>query len=53
MAESRTVTVVPLTGQNYCKIQCRIALMKEGLWGLVNGTETAPPEDKVEKRAKF
>ena len=55
MAESRTVVVVPLKGSNYVtwKVQCRMALMKEGLWGIVNGTETAPPEEEADKRAKF
>jgi hypothetical protein len=44
MAESKSVTVVPLTGVNYAtwKIQCQMALMKDGLWNMVNGTETAP-----------
>ena len=55
MAESRTVVVVPLKGSNYVtwKAQCRMALMKEGLWGIVNGTETAPPEEEANKRLKF
>ncbi len=44
MAESRTVTVVPLNGTNYptWKIQCRMALMKEGLWEIVTCQETTP-----------
>ena len=54
MADSRTVTVVPLNGTNYptWKIQCRMALMKEGLWRIVTGQETAPTGTEVE-RAKF
>ena len=38
---SKTVTVVPLNGANYpmWKVQCRMALMKDGLWNIVNGTE--------------
>ena len=46
MAESKTVTVVPLNSKNYStwKIQCKMALMKEGLWRIVNGTEVAPTE---------
>ena len=53
MAESRTVTVVPLRGDNYpiWKIQSRMALMKEGLWRIVTGEETAP--DTEAERAKF
>ena len=53
MAESKTVTVVPLNGSNYptWKVQCRMALMKDGLWGIVNGTETPPGEANA--HAKF
>lgn len=55
MAESRAVVVVPLKGPNYAtwKVQCRMALMKEGLWGIVNGTEKAPPEEEADKYSKF
>ena len=55
MAESRAVVVVPLKGPNYAtwKIQCRMALMKEGLWGIVTGTEEPPSEEDAEKYAKF
>ena len=54
MADSRTVTVVPLNGTNYptWKIQCGMALMKEGLWRIVTGQETAPSGSEAE-RAKF
>ena len=54
MAESKTVAVVPLNSTNYStwKIQCKMALIKEGLWDIVNGTETAPTEG-VERQAKF
>ena len=52
--ESRTVSVVPLNGPNYLmwKVQCWMALMKDGLWGIVNGTENIPTDDG-ERRAKF
>ena len=55
MAESRTVAVVPLNGSNYptWKVQCRMALMKDGLWNIVNGIETAPPASDADRRAKF
>ena len=55
MAESRSVAVVPLNGSNYptWKVQCRMALMKEGLWNIVNGTETAPSTSDADRRAKF
>ena len=51
MAESRVVVVVPLKGPNYAtgKIQCRMALMKEGLWGIVTGAEEPPSEEEAEK----
>ena len=46
MAESRTVAVAPLNGSNYVtwRAQCKMALMKEGLWNIVCGTEVAPGE---------
>ena len=45
MAESRTVAVAPLNGSKYVtwKIQRKMALMKEGLWKFVEGTEATPP----------
>ena len=54
MAESKTVAVVPLNSSNYStwKIQCKMALIKDGLWGIVNGSETAPTEG-AEQQAKF
>lgn len=54
MAESKTVAVVPLNSSNYStwKIQCKMALIKDGLWGIVYGTETAPTEG-AEQEAKF
>lgn len=41
------MTTVLLNGSNYptWKVQCRMALMRDGLWDLVNGTETAPRSD--------
>ena len=54
MAESKTVAVVPLNSTNYStwKIQCKMALIKEGLWSIVNGTETSPTEG-ADQQAKF
>ena len=53
-SESKTVTVVPLNGANYStwKVQCRMALMKDRLWNIVNGTENMPTGDG-ERRTKF
>ena len=41
MAEDKTVSIVPLNGLNYptWNVQCRMALMKDGLWTIVDGTE--------------
>ena len=54
MAESKTVTVVPLNSTNYStwKIQCKMALIKEGLWCIVNETEVEPTEE-ADQQAKF
>ena len=56
MAEMKTVTIVPLIGSNYptWKVQCRMALMKDGLWGIVNESERPPDETtQADKYAKF
>ena len=55
MAESKPTALVPLSGSNYptWKVQCRMALMKDGLWGIVNGTEHAPGEDNAQAHSKF
>lgn len=47
MAESKSIAVVPLNSSNYAtwKVQCRMALVKEGLWNIVNGTEDEPMGD--------
>ena len=56
MAEAiKSVAIVPLKGSNYptWKVQCRMVLMKEGLWSIVNGTELSPGDGDEEKLAKF
>lgn len=55
MAEVKTVSVVPLNERNYptWKVQCRMALIKDGLWGIVSGTETDPGETRAEERRQF
>ena len=56
MAESKsTVTVILLKGANYptWKVQCRMALMKDGLWNIVNGTEHPPSTTETAKYEKF
>ena len=54
MAKIKTV-IVPLNGRNYptWKVQCRMALMKESLWGIISGTEEMPREDNADTRRKF
>ena len=47
MAESKmSVAIVPMNSENYptWKVQCRMALMHDGLWGIVSGTKTKPTE---------
>ena len=46
--------VVALNGENYptWKLQCKMALVREGLWGFVSGTEVAP-EVGTEAEAKY
>jgi len=53
-SETKTISIVPLNGSNYpaWKIQCRMALMKDGLWCLVDRTEVVPPQAEMEKYAK-
>ena len=55
MAESKSAVFVPLSGSNYptWKVQCRMALVKDGLWSIVNGTETIPDEGHMDRRVKF
>ena len=55
MADSKLVAIVPLKGTNYptWKIQCKMALMKDGLWRIVSGDETAPTGGSESERAKF
>ena len=44
------VSVVPLV----LTIPCgKLTLMTEGLWGVVNESERAPPEEEAEKLSKF
>ena len=44
MASELKTAVVPLNGKNYptWKTKCRMALMKEKLWNIVDGTEATP-----------
>jgi len=53
--DSKTVSVIPLNGANYptWKVQCQMALMKDGLWSIVNGSENPPPQSETERYTKF
>ena len=49
----KTVAIVSLNGTNYAyptwKVQCQMALVCDGLWGIVNGTETTPDEGEADR----
>ena len=50
------VTVSQLNGSNYgtWKIQCKMAQVKDGLWGVVDNTDPAPSvSDSEDKKAKY
>ena len=57
MAEGgKAVSIVPLKGTNYpsWKLQCKMALVREGLWGIVTGTEKASDATtEADKHANF
>ena len=42
--ETKHVNLVPLNGTNYAtwKVQCKMALIRDGVWNIVNGTEIVP-----------
>ena len=42
--ETKLVNLVPLNGTNYAtwKVQCKMALIRDGVWNIVNGTEIVP-----------
>jgi len=49
----RHASIVALNGENYptWKLQCKMALVRDGLWGIVLGTETCP--DQRTEEAKY
>lgn len=53
--ETTKVLLKPLNGSNYAtwKVQCRMALIKEGLWNIVNGTEEVSDDGNADQRSKF
>ena len=46
IADLRTAIIL-LNGKNYLtwKVQCRMALVKDSLWGIVSSTESTPGEN--------
>ena len=48
--DQKIVALIPLKGKNYptWKVQCRMALMRDGLWDIVNNKEKIPAEDDKE-----
>ena len=54
MAELKSV-IVPLNGSNYAtwKVQVRMALIKEDVWNLVEGTEPIPEQTDTDKYRKY
>jgi hypothetical protein len=48
--DSKHVVLIPLKGKNYptWKVQCRMALMRDGLWDIVNNKEKIPTEGDKE-----
>ena len=55
VTDLKTVAITPLNGTNYPnrKVQCQKARVCDGLWGIVNGTETAPDEGEADCHSKF
>ena len=53
--EATRVLIKPLNGANYAtwKVQCKMALVREGLWSIVNETEAAPNDDENEQATKY
>ena len=50
------MSIVALNGESYpmWKLQCKMALVREGLWGLVSGTEECPdPMTEAKKHTKY
>ena len=53
--ETTKLVLKPLNGSNYAtwKVQCRMALIKEGLWNIVNRTELISNDASREEKNKF
>ena len=54
--ETKLVNLVLLNGTNYAtwKVQCKMALIRDGVWNIVNGTEIVPDSrTKMGLHAKY
>ena len=53
--ELKTVAIAPLNGTNYptWKVQWQMALVHDGLWVIVNGTETAQDKGEADRHSNF
>ena len=54
MAESKEA-MIPLNSSNFptWEVQCRMTLVKDRLWNIVNGTEVIPAVAEADQSAKF
>ena len=45
----KTASIIALNGKNYpsWKVQCRMALMRDSVWGIVAKTEVSPDPNKA------
>ena len=50
--ETEATSIVPLNGLKY-PTYGRMALLKDSLWSLIDGTENVPQQTEVEKYAKY
>jgi hypothetical protein len=55
MDNRQQTAIVQLNGSNYptWKVQCKMLLIKEGVWSIVNETETPPESTDTDRHGKF
>lgn len=53
--DGKGASIILLNGVNYptWKIQCRMVLIRDGVWSIVNGSEKVPASADTDKLAKF
>ena len=54
-SDVKIVTLTPWNGSNYpmWKVQCLMALMKDGRWNIISGAETPPAQREGDKYSNF